>query len=314
MIGWIVAAAVLVLASVLVLRLRSQLASCREQSEESRRVLHQVQEEAEKRRSDAVLGRMLGDLAGSLVREPAAPTVMPESLVETLVDYHKRVHDYDAAVQYCLQPVELMPGADKDDLEHLMEHVTGARKRLFQARAALVDDDMLQRMPELLQKAVVPVPEDDLAVALATVAMAGRDNHAIELGEVINSALVLTRARNPNGPVLESSLHDLPVLPPWPWLPPTLVNLLQVGMRGCAADTVAHFEARFDDGQVDIAFSGPRKEGMTADEQEALDTALFDHQQRLDEQGLRLAIGSEDQRQHGFTLSIPLSDGAADRL
>ncbi len=314
MIGWIVAAAAVVLALLLVLRLRSQLASSRAQSEESRRVLHQVQEEAEKQRSDAVLGRMLGDLAESLVHEPSAPTTLPESLVEVLVDYHKRVHDYDAAVQYCLQPVELMPGADEDDLEQLMAHVTGARKRLFQARAALVDDDMLQRMPELLEKAVVPVPDDDVGVALATVAMAGRGNHAIELGEVIDGALVLTRARNPQGPELESSVQDLPVLPPWPWLPPTLVNLLQVGMRGCAVDTVAQFEARFDNGQVDIAFSGARREDLSDAEQEALQTALFDHQNRLDEEGLRLAIGDDDPRQHGFTLSIPLSDGAADKL
>lgn len=306
MIGWIVAGGVFVLAVIALWRLRSQLADGREQREELRVALHQVQEELDQQRSDAVLGRMLGELAGSLVRGHAPPRVVPEGLVNTLVDYNKRVHEYDAAVQYCLQPVELMPGADEDDLEELMAHVTGARKRLFQARAALVEDNLLQRMPELLEKALQSEPEDDLTAALATVATAGRGDHAIELGEVIDGALVLTQARNPDGPTLQTEVDDLPVLPPWPWLAPTLVNLLQLGMRGCARDKPAEFEARLVENQVVMAFSGPRSEHLDSSDQEALDASFFNHQQRLDEHGVVLTPGCEDQRRHGFSLNIPM--------
>lgn len=307
MLGWIIAGVVVVLAAIVILRLRSQMADGVQEREELRMSLHQTQEKLEQLRSDAVLGRMLGDLASSLASKQAVPDAVPEGLVSTLVDYHKRVHDYDAAVQYCLQPVELMPAADEDDLEKLMGHVTGARKRLFKARAALVEDDMLQRMPELLKKALQREPEDDLTAALVTVATAGRADHAIELGEVIASALVLTRARNTDGPILESDLQELPVLPPWPWLAPTLVNLLQLGMRGCATDKPAQFGARCADDHVAIEFSGLRTETQN---QETIVATLFDIRQRLDEHGLHLTIGFEDQRLHGFTLAIPLPAGA----
>lgn len=305
MIGWIVAVVILLLAAILIWRLRSQLADNREQTEELRVAWHQSQEELEQQRSNAALGRMLGDLAPSLVREAAVPNAPPQELVQTIVDYRRRIHDYDSAVQYCLQPVELMPGADEDDLDKLLEHVTGARKRLFEARAALIEDDMLQRLPEVVQQAVGQEPPDDLTGALATVATAGRGEHAIELGEVIDSALLLTRARYPDGPELQTELEELPVLPPWSWLAPTLVNLLQLGMRGSTADTPAKFGARYVENEIMLRFRGLRQ-GDDADARDSIDTALFNLQQRLDEHGLKLVLGGDDKRMHEFTLHIPL--------
>jgi len=52
-------------------------------------------------------------------------------------DYRERVRQFDAAVQYCLQPVEMIFGADKATLDQLVSHVEGARRKLFEARAAL---------------------------------------------------------------------------------------------------------------------------------------------------------------------------------
>lgn len=54
-----------------------------------------------------------------------------------LDDYRKRVGQFDLAVQYCLQPVELIFGADKAGLDELVRHVETARRRLFEARASL---------------------------------------------------------------------------------------------------------------------------------------------------------------------------------
>lgn len=54
-----------------------------------------------------------------------------------LDDYRERVKRFDEAVQYCLQPVELIFGADKATLAQLLRHVEGARRKLFEARSAL---------------------------------------------------------------------------------------------------------------------------------------------------------------------------------
>lgn len=54
-----------------------------------------------------------------------------------LDDYRARVKLFDEAVQYCLQPVELIFGADKAALAELVHHVEGARRKLFEARSAL---------------------------------------------------------------------------------------------------------------------------------------------------------------------------------
>lgn len=52
-------------------------------------------------------------------------------------DYREHVRQFDAAVQYCLQPVELIFGADKASLDQLVHHVEGARRKLFETRTLL---------------------------------------------------------------------------------------------------------------------------------------------------------------------------------
>jgi hypothetical protein len=59
-----------------------------------------------------------------------------------LDDYRTRVKHFDEAVQYCLQPVELIFGADKATLSELMRHVEGARRKLFESRSALEKNPM----------------------------------------------------------------------------------------------------------------------------------------------------------------------------
>lgn len=60
-----------------------------------------------------------------------------DDIGEQLADYRQRVKQFDLAVQYCLQPVEMIFGADKATLDQLVHHVEGARRKLFEARAAL---------------------------------------------------------------------------------------------------------------------------------------------------------------------------------
>ncbi|MEO7325117.1 MAG: hypothetical protein ABIW82_09850 [Dokdonella sp.] len=60
-----------------------------------------------------------------------------ERVAGQLDDYRARVKLFDESVQYCLQPVELIFGADKAGLAELVHHVEGARRKLFEARSAL---------------------------------------------------------------------------------------------------------------------------------------------------------------------------------
>jgi hypothetical protein len=59
-----------------------------------------------------------------------------------LDDYRVRVKHFDEAVQYCLQPVELIFGADKAGLAELVRHVEGARRKLFESRSALAKNPL----------------------------------------------------------------------------------------------------------------------------------------------------------------------------
>lgn len=90
-----------------------------------------------------------------------------------LSDYRECVKQFDAAVQYCLQPVELIFGADKASLDQLVHHVEGARRKLFDART-LMDkhplhrtDDALDGLPGIVRELATQI--DELrARALAT--------------------------------------------------------------------------------------------------------------------------------------------------
>lgn len=70
----------------------------------------------------AVLEALRGDLDGARAE---------------MADYRERVRRFDGAVQYCLQPVELIFGADKASLDELVSHVEGARRGLFEARSTM---------------------------------------------------------------------------------------------------------------------------------------------------------------------------------
>ncbi|HEY0178317.1 MAG TPA: hypothetical protein VGC30_01655, partial [Dokdonella sp.] len=85
----------------------------------------------------AALGEVCTELAAHLQTRLGAARGELDAAAAGLADYRARVHAFDAAVQYCLQPVELILGADKASLDRLVGHVEGARRKLFDARAAL---------------------------------------------------------------------------------------------------------------------------------------------------------------------------------
>jgi two-component system, NtrC family, sensor kinase len=89
-------------------------------------------------RSDAVATReSMVAVADRLDAPLGSARAHLEEVNAQLADYRQRVRQFDAAVQYCLQPVEMIFGADKATLDQLVSHVEGARRKLFEARAAL---------------------------------------------------------------------------------------------------------------------------------------------------------------------------------
>jgi hypothetical protein len=92
-----------------------------------------------------VRAELVAQLAGPL----AAARGQLDEAGEAFADYREQVRRFDAAVQYCLQPVELIFGADKAGLDQLVSHVEGARRGLFEARAALLAHRLHSGAPEL---------------------------------------------------------------------------------------------------------------------------------------------------------------------
>lgn len=101
----------------------------------------------------APLGKLLGATAHDLDAPLASVRSQVDHAARQLVDYRTLVKRYDAAVQYCLQPVELIFGADKQHLDKLVAHVESARRALFEARGNLEKSSALDESRHLLETA-----------------------------------------------------------------------------------------------------------------------------------------------------------------
>lgn len=147
-----------------------------------------------------------GDGLGDIVRQLRDPLEsVRENLESTqtdLVDYRECVKRFDAAVQYCLQPVELILGADKATLAELVSHVEGARRKLFETRTAVENNplhkqadaltgslDQLQTLIEYARGLLAAAPHDSAPAAHAA--------HQQPLLEACADAIVPARSAQP---------------------------------------------------------------------------------------------------------------------
>ncbi len=306
MIGWILAAVILLVAVFVYWRLNKQLTAVRASLEQTRAALHGVQEELEKRKLEAVFGRVLSDVAPKLVARQGAGADDPMTQMdEILDDYGKRVDAYDKAVQRCLKPVELMPGANEDDLEKLMGHVTASRRGLFQARNELLENDLRTLLPPLFgadEEQDDEEPRDILAAALRLVTGTVSGGQSNDLARLLSAILVIAQARHPAGPELAVEVGELAGAPSAPWLAPCLIELLQLGMRGSSSSAPAMFSARHMAGQLVIEFSGASEYADGSPEGKKLKAAAEDVRAFLDEHGVELQLQHDGVRRHSFML------------
>ncbi len=74
-------------------------------------------------------------VTSNVAEEAAVPL---RELAGQIDEFRARSRSYDAAVEQCLQPLELMVGADAQTLAAALAHIDKARKPLFAARIALL--------------------------------------------------------------------------------------------------------------------------------------------------------------------------------
>lgn len=145
----------------------------------------------------APLGKLLGATANELDAPLASVRSQVDHAARQLVDYRTLVKRYDTAVQYCLQPVELIFGADKASLDKLVAHVEGARRALFEARGNLEKSSALDESRHLLETAAESLRDiGALTQSLAQFVEANRgDAQPVDVNLSLDHALRIAERR-----------------------------------------------------------------------------------------------------------------------
>ncbi|MBA8889445.1 hypothetical protein FHW12_003691 [Dokdonella fugitiva] len=139
--GWVVAVLVAGVAAWLLRALRTERGRSHELLYEKIDLENELDAARSSAPSDSAAHAAAHDALVAVANRLDAPLGSARAHLEDvdaqIADYRERVRQFDAAVQYCLQPVEMIFGADKATLDQLVSHVEGARRKLFEARATL---------------------------------------------------------------------------------------------------------------------------------------------------------------------------------
>jgi len=199
-----------------------------QQTQEKRAALEQqlAQAETETKRLQGIQNQVLqttklaslGQMVSGVANEINAPLGFVKNNVEVigdmLEDYRKLVQLYDAAVQYCLQPVDLIFGADKSSLDKLVTHVEGARQKLFEARSNVENSPLLVDARELLADASDGLSQlTGLVSNLQGLSSVDRDGMvSADLNDGLESALVLAKHQLRDRIKVVKQLQPLPMV------------------------------------------------------------------------------------------------------
>lgn len=220
-IAWIVAFASAIAAGFLFARLRSERGA-RERAEGEAARLQAELEEVRATRDlivpageRAMLGRVAGGVAAG-AGPPLADAAEGIAVVATqLDDYRALVKAYDNAVQYCLQPVEMIFGADKAGLDQLVKHVEDARRKLFSARAALEKSPLLGEAKQRLVDAGAALSRSAAALDALHVATdaTGTSSGTVAVNDLVDAALEVAASTWEGRIEIVRDYAELPALP-----------------------------------------------------------------------------------------------------
>ena len=210
----------------------------------------------------APLGRLLGATAHELDAPLASVRSQVDHAVRQLVDYRTLVKRYDASVQYCLQPVELIFGADRQHLDKLVAHVEGARRALFEARANLEKSSALDESRHLLETAAESLRDiGALTQSLSQFAATNRtDEQPLDVNLSIDHALRIAERRLRGRIEIVRDYRELPKIVAEPnqlaqvFL--HLINNASEAMNGTGRLTVAT-RAAGNQVEIDVGDTGP---------------------------------------------------------
>src|SRR5581483_4936561 len=193
-------------------RANSALAGQQAQAEEEIKRLQATQSQVIHTTKLASLGQMVAGVAHEINTPLGFVKSNVEVIGDLLDDYRKLVKQYDAAVQYCLQPVDLIFGADKASLDKLVKHVDEARRKLFEAHTALEKTSLLKDAKELLGDASEGLAQlGSLVQNLKGFSRVDRDGmDSMDLNEGIESALMIAQHQLRDRVKIVKHLQPLP--------------------------------------------------------------------------------------------------------
>ncbi|HEX3125337.1 MAG TPA: ATP-binding protein [Rhodanobacteraceae bacterium] len=158
----------------------------------------------------------LGQMIAGVAREINAPLGFAQGNIEVvgemLAEYRSLVQQYDAAVQHCLQPVDLLFSADKASLDKLVKFVEEARRKLFEARANLENSAMVSKAEVLLDDSRGALGRlSGRALSIKEFARTDTDAPVLtDIGERVDNALALAQSRLPERIKLVRQIGALP--------------------------------------------------------------------------------------------------------
>jgi len=233
-------------------------------------VARQAQAEEEIKRLQATQSQVihttklasLGQMVAGVAHEINTPLGFVKSNVEVigdlLDDYRKLVKQYDAAVQYCLQPVDLIFGADKASLDKLVKHVEDARRKLFEARTTLESSPLLKDAKELLKDASDGLGQlASLVQNLKGFSRVDRDGmDMVDLNEGLESALMIAQHQLRDRVKVIKHLQPLPkVRCMASQMNQLFLNLITNAAQAIDGEGTLTIESKVSGGQVEISFA-----------------------------------------------------------
>jgi signal transduction histidine kinase len=204
----------------------------------------------------------LGQMVAGVAHEINTPLGFAKSNVEVvgdlLDDYRNLVRQYDMAVQYCLQPVDLIFSADKSSLDKLVKHVEEARRKLFEARAAVEKSSLLTDAKELLGDASEGLAQlSSLVVNLKGFSRVDRDGmDSIDLNEGVESALSIAQHQLRDRVKVVKNLQSLPkVRCMASQINQVFLNLITNAAQAIDGEGTLTIDSHAEGGQVQISVS-----------------------------------------------------------
>ncbi len=252
----------------------------------------------------------LGQMVAGVAHEINTPLGFVKSNVEVvgdlLDDYRKLVQQYDAAVQLCLQPVDLLFGADKASLDKLVKHVEEARRKLFEARAAVEKSPLLKDAKDLLGDASEGLSQlSALVLNLKGFSRVDRDGmDSMDLNEGVESTLMIAQHQLRDRVKVVKHLQPLPKVRCMPsQINQVFLNLITNAAQAIDGDGILTIDSRADGDHVQMSFTDTGS-GIADDVLPKIFDPFFTTKPVGEGTGLGLSIVHKIVKGHGGSIKV----------